>query len=383
MIKKIKILFLHHLEVLGDERTRNIQTKYFSKLTSEPKSDFERSLLQYKCQNFSRNKLLLLAIHILALMFLVVIISIVSVTTVLFYRKSKPKKQYCHCVWNVDKSLIPSQYKNLIFINNINLADTLLTVRFIDISYIMKLSIQSHLRGLFVLKVFYKVLHYRYMIEKYNPASIIVISEYSYTSSVMTAYCELLNIQHINVMHGEKLFNMRDSYFRFSTCWVWDDYYIGLFKALRAESEQFQLYNPFEDFCLTKGSSLRLTYYLQRETVPELLLLRDILRKVNNYTIVIRPHPGYSDAETIRNIFSDYEIETNIDIKESLASASLVCSKYSTVLQIASSNDIDIMIDDLSNKEQYRALCFYKYKFTNVDVMKLSKFMEQYSESTT
>lgn len=66
------------------------------------------------------------------------------------------------------------------------------------------------------------------MITKYQSKAIVVHNEYSFTSSILTAYCETRNVLHINVMHGEKMYYIRDSYFRYDRCYVWDAYYRDL-----------------------------------------------------------------------------------------------------------------------------------------------------------
>ena len=68
--------------------------------------------------------------------------------------------------------------------------------------------------AIFSLKVTIKVAGYSFMITKYQSKAIVVHNEYSFTSSILTAYCETRNVLHINVMHGEKMYYIRDSYFR-------------------------------------------------------------------------------------------------------------------------------------------------------------------------
>ena len=80
-----------------------------------------------------------------------------------------------------------------------------------------------------------KLAMYRYQYEVYHPKAMIVDEEYSYTSSFLTEYCHRLGVEHIDIMHGEKLYFIRDTFFCFDRCYVWDGYYRDLFCQLRAE----------------------------------------------------------------------------------------------------------------------------------------------------
>ena len=74
-----------------------------------------------------------------------------------------------------------------------------------------------------------KLAMYRYQYEVYHPKAMIVDEEYSYTSSFLTEYCHRLGVEHIDIMHGEKLYFIRDTFFCFDRCYVWDGYYRDLF----------------------------------------------------------------------------------------------------------------------------------------------------------
>ena len=76
---------------------------------------------------------------------------------------------------------------------------------------------------------------YSHAIRQYAPRAIVVHNEPSYTVSFLTMCCNKYGIRHINVKHGERLYNIRDSYFRFDECYVWSKYYVNLFKSLNVE----------------------------------------------------------------------------------------------------------------------------------------------------
>lgn len=75
---------------------------------------------------------------------------------------------------------------------------------FADICFLLHVFLRYPLYCYFLLKVTIKVAGYSFMITKYQSKAIVVHNEYSFTSSILTAYCETRNVLHINVMHGER-----------------------------------------------------------------------------------------------------------------------------------------------------------------------------------
>ena len=220
----------------------------------------------------------------------------------------------------------------------------------------------------FRFKCMAKLAMYRYQYEVYHPKAIIVSEEYSYTSSFLTEYCHRLGVEHVNVMHGEKLYYIRDSFFCFDRCYVWDECYRRLFCDLRAESSQFRVemppsMQPWDSQGVEKAVDY--TYYLQAET-PQMLdkIAKSLqtLRK-NGAKIAVRPHPVYSDKETVHRLFSDFEIEMNaeVGIETSILRTRHVIGLYSTVLYQAHINHVSVVIDDLTAPERFTQLKSLRY----------------------
>jgi hypothetical protein len=216
----------------------------------------------------------------------------------------------------------------------------------------------------FCLKVTFKVALYFYNIKRYKPDVFIVNSEYSFTSSILTKFCEQYNCQHINIMHGDKMFYIRDAFFRFHTCYVWDLHYKNLFINLMAASDQFIVDNPFtstiygENYQKGEYDRKVLTYYLGAEAYAggkgvgnNLLVLLNYLNSISErFDIRVRPHPRYSDVQQIKSMINNnivIEDPHEIDIIESINNSDLVCALYSTVLFQAVVLDKKIVINDL------------------------------------
>ena len=141
---------------------------------------------------------------------------------------------------------------------------------------------------------------YRYNIEKYSPEIFLVTSEYSWTSSILTEFCEKNKILHINYMHGNKWYVIRDSFFKFHKCYVWDEHYAEIFCELKAFEGQFEVidYLDFIPQINIEIKELYNTYYLQiDETENELEQIIAILEKLRlktGYKGKIRCHPVYT-----------------------------------------------------------------------------------------
>lgn len=211
----------------------------------------------------------------------------------------------------------------------------------------------------FLLKNLVKMTQYRFIIQKYNPKAILVCNEYSFSSSFLTLFCSINDIEHIDVMHGEKLFNIRDAYFFYDECVVWDKYYIKLFSRLKASNSKYTIV-PME---LKEPSVFSIkydyTYYLQSESVEILVKIAKQLQILKNHGMIVayRPHPIYENEYTTE-IMKSFEREDPqaVPIVDSISQTHNVISRYSTVLYQAYLLKKNIVIDDISNPNEYQNL---------------------------
>ena len=227
---------------------------------------------------------------------------------------------------------------------------------------------------------------YRSLYETYQPKAIIVSEEYSYTSSFLTEYCHRLGVAHINVMHGEKLYYIRDSFFCFDRCYVWDECYRRLFCDLRTEPMQFRVelppsMQPWDAQGVEKAVDY--TYYLQAETPQMLEIIAESLQTLrkSGAKVAVRPHPLYSDKETVRRLFSDFEIEANaeVGIETSILRTRHVIGLYSTVLYQAHINHVPVVIDDLTDPERFAQLRSLRYIMLDKPHRLLSALLQEES----
>lgn len=328
----------------------------------EPKTDLERSFYQYKCQMFLMGKPLRFLMNCAALPLLgwymlprgKASATAESVEAV-FIRDDKPENILPQCLRDELQTVESDPEEGFLLLKK-------------DRRFIGKLLRQHPVSWLFALKNTMKIGRYRYFIQRYQPKKLVVCNEYSYTSSVMTSFCEENGIELINVMHGEKLLEIESSFFRFHRCYVWDDCYADLFRKLRAEPNQFVVAVPESlMFKVQRPATTEYdyTYYFQAETPEEMKRIHSALEKLaeKGARISLRPHPRYTDMEQMKTIFPGYHIENyrEVSIEQSVLRTGHVVSVFSTVLQQAYHNGVAVVIDDISCPHRIRQLVEWDY----------------------
>lgn len=252
----------------------------------------------------------------------------------------------------------------------IKVPETLLLTRQ-DEAFLRKCAKGLKGKAYFLAKLRHKVALYHGLIETYQPKAIIATSEYSFTSSCLTLYCQEHGLVHINVMHGDKIYLPRDSFFAFHRCYVWDQAYEELFGQLKAHPDQFRVdVPPSLKFYKDLPQRPRLTYYLQKNSLEELERLAAVLPRVcqeNELELKVRPHPIYSDLDQITKLFGQEVIEDaqKVDIETSILSARYLSSQYSTVLYQGHVNGRQVILDDVSNPKLFHELSDLKYIMFN------------------
>lgn len=342
------INFLYQLREYEEQKRilDTIEKKFFKE------TYFYRSYCQYLCQkeHFKQNHKLLNLISYIVILFFIILLLI----------KKKPKKELTvEIIYFGTTKTIPR-----IFMSKKKLEmEKKFFLKREDIMYFWKDILKKAQRNYyFCLKILLKMAIYSYNIEKYSPRILLVTSEYSFTSSLLTEFCERNKVKHINYMHGEKIYEIRSSFFRFHKCYVWDEHYRNLFIKLKAYKEQFEVINYIEfipKINFKDNSKLYNTYYLQcGETeieIRNIILFLKKLEKKTGYAPKIRCHPVYTENRIKKIIPSDF-IDNEENIYESIEKSYYVISKFSTVLYEASILNLGIIVVDDTNKLNYNAL---------------------------
>ena len=311
-----------------------------------------RSFAQYKCQMWLLKKpnKVILNIGSFIIFFPTITFLLLNGCFVLilancesFFNRHNLKKSNFAVFFGVEKKRIPESltkdYNKIVRIYP-NFALDFKTLIFL----VSKVYVKFFLHPYFCLKNTIKVSLYNANMLFIKPKAFIMTSEYSFTSSILTYYCEINNCKHINIMHGEKLFDIRDSFFKFHKCYVWHEHYCNLFKKLGADENQFVVELP--RFMKIGQTNLSVPnkenqknifkYYLQGdETKEQLYQLLKVLDSLSeNFHIIVRPHPIWSKRNELNVLSKKFEIENpdDITILDSLLTTDFICSLYSTVL---------------------------------------------------
>lgn len=370
--------FLQHGDKSFYEISKESQESYLNSL-GQASNDFERSHNQFLCQCLfvSKRKLFLLN---LASVFILPIFILAAII----------KRWFTKFNYSVDAILQKNNYYGVIPITlekKYKLTQkvwyTGWSLGYQDFCLVINL-FKSYLGSpYFVFKCSYKIALYSNMIKRYNPNAIVVFNEYSYTSSILTFLCEKHKIKHIDVMHGEKLYYIRDSFFRFSETYVWEPYYIKLFEKLKAPIDQFiNEIPPFMSFIpsdhLIPNYAPDFTYYLAMFSEHEIKNIVDSVKFANGLgkKVMFRPHPRYSDLKLLRKYVPEDNIEypDKINIMESLANTHCAIGVYTTVLNQAYHINKQIIIDDINFPHIYEKLQELEYSLISRSVDVLSKY---------
>ncbi len=377
------VMWLKKLAVMAEKRGDSLfsypikkQEKYI-KHFPEPKDEFERSYFQYRCQMrlykpFFRAMLNLAALPL-------------SVIYLAKYKRNRTVSSDSHkCIFiknGLPENIIPPSFRRgETEIASVELTENILTKN--DVAFLRAIFKRYPFSWMLWFKTIIKLSQYSAVISKHSPDVLISCDEFSFTSSIMTKYCRLNGIRRINVMHGEKLYFMRDSFVDYDEYYVWDQYYVDLLTDLRAKKEQFRVELP-ESMQITKPDDICVkydyTYYLADESRETLQFISNTMKTLHNKgkRISVRPHPRYSDMKLVNEMFKFANIEDykSVTIEQSLLQTGVAISLFSTVLNQAVSNSIPIVIDDISNREHFEKLEELKYIVLNKEHKLLSKVM--------
>lgn len=360
------------------EEQKNIIDSYL-----EPKNDIERSFYQYQATMITNGKILKLLINCVSLFLCPYYILKLKRN----YRiLSNEKTIKCDAVFLSDGIIIETipesvrrEFPNIVLKK---FTDSM-CLSYEDIVYLKEIFKRYPVEFHFHLKAIFKLGMYSAQIIKHKPKAIISYTEGSFTSSIATAYCENYKIEHINIMHGERYFSIHLSFCRFSRYYVWDEYYIKLFKNLRAPVSQFIVELPEilnRNLDIKENPTYYLTYYLGDENKQVLLLIKKCFDKLKaqGKTCAIRIHPRWSDVDLVKYVFKDYYIEDAkiVTIKESLENTKYVASLRSTVLLEGYCNGKEVILDDVTQPHKYMMLKELGYIMMNKPHYLLSDILE-------
>lgn len=328
-----------------------------------PKDGFERGYFQYCCQMKLYREPLHACLNLAALPMSIYYLLKFKVTCekenrtpdAVFFAEGKP--------FNIIPDSLTEYYKDIVIISS---EDRYLSRT--DLAFLLSVFRKYPFSWMLWLKLILKVAQYSHAITKFSPKTIISCNEFSYCAPILTEYCHTRGVKSINVMHGEKLYYMRDSFMEYDEYYVWDQHYVDLLTDLGAKREQFRVELP-ASMKIKNPGDIQIAYdytcYLQNGNEQMLRTLATALKSLHDQgkRISVRPHPRYSDRNLVTELFYFAHIEDykTVSIQQSLLQTGAAISMFSTVLNQAASNSIPIVIDDLSDPTRFEKLKELRY----------------------
>lgn len=333
----------------------------------EPKDLIERSYFQYLCQ-WKLNPITHFGFSLLAPFAVLWKLAGAKEDGGVKREKDRDAKKLVCVLAGIEKERVPKgltdQYDQVEY----SLGNTDYYLEKSDAAWVLKNIIKRYpLAFLFHLKAIERVGHYKYLIKKYDPDAIANHMEYSCSSSLLTEYCHCHGIKHVDFMHGEKVFYVRDSFFAFDEVYVWHDHYKKLFEELRADlGKCYVELPPMFSKALEQNviePKVDYVYYLSNEPVKQLERISQILKKLleKGYRVRVRMHPRWSNEKGIRDIFDGICIENGLSIEQSLASTEHVIALFSTVIFQGYLCKKGLVIDNVSDENKYEMMRQLEY----------------------
>lgn len=184
------------------------------------------------------------------------------------------------------------------------------------------------------------------------------------------------------------MFNIRDSFFRFSEFLVWDTHYIDLFKSLYAYKNQFKveippLHKKMGKIIKSPKKKILKYYWSTDDKEKELLYIFNGLNKLRKkgFEIIIRYHPSYKEYffRYVNSYCRNFIIESpeNKNIYNSLLETNYVFATYSTtLLQASIMGRIPVINDYGDNILKLEKLDYILIK--NKQYISFSKLLKEY-----
>lgn len=357
--------------------------KYFMNQLGEPTDNIDRSYKQYKCQNFLSSKWKVSFLNLFSLIIMPIVLFVLCIRGIF----SKPIRHidalaslsFNYHLFNEDLLQEFESYDD-------NLWGTGKSLQLNDIPFVLRILRKGITSPYFVCKSIVLVAIYSDMIRRYSPKALLAHCEFSFSCSLLTEYCRLKGVEHINTMHGEKFYYIRDAFVNFDRFYVWDSHYKDTLVSMKAEPNQFRVFIPkslkFDCDKYTNLSSFAdYKYYLQVCSEEELRQIISLLKKLEKggKKFKVRPHPRYSDMKVLNKLLDGKHIENpdEVGIEESISNSRYVIGSFTTVLNQAFYSGRIAVLDDVVFNKQYEKLSEIQYILTKKDILHLSNLIKE------
>jgi hypothetical protein len=371
--------------VLIDEAEYEDQLNFLNSFR-EPESDFNRTYYQHCCQMRHVNRLILFLLDF-ASMLALPFFSLYLLFKGIGFRKGVPQNPdsivFLNCVNG--KAIYPEEllkkYSEVIETDFFDGKALFPEDLFFVLRFIKRYPFSCWLS----LRLLYRVAVFRYTIQKYYPKAIVVTGEVNPSGATITLFCEKHNIGHINLLSGERFFEISASFVHFHKFYVWDEHYIKVFMKLRADKRnEYIVHTPAAlKIDLVKNrienKVVDFTYYLGIITEIQAKELSELIGKISSYgySIRLRPHHRWTDMNLLNRYIRPVNIEDNkeLSIEESVASANAVIGSFTTVLLQSVMSGREVIVDDVIYSEKFIKLKMLDYIIHSKPHKKLSEVL--------
>ena len=330
----------------------------FASMISEKSSGYERSYFQYKEQTsrFPKTSLFILEISSIFFFLLICISGIINI----FVRKKGNSYQYVFHDTNASKTSYDNHLQEHFGEQFIKLKSNFLQHK-VNSNTLIEFITALKLSGSFYfsVKIFYKTSLVEFITFHLEPTRIYSTSEFSFASSWLTEFLNKKNISHWNVMHGDKIYNTRDTYCKFDGVVIWDETYLDLFKSLKWTFNTHLTFVPELKAVSSDSKNKTIAYFLSanpsnignfENTIEKLLDL--------GFVVVLYEHPKKRNNVFIQKLVAKHKnnefLTVTIKEENTAVECDLIVSQYSSVLVLAYLHKIPFAFDDLSEFSQDR-----------------------------
>ena len=351
--------------------------KEIDDLEIETIDDIERSFLAYKLQKKYTQYSSLRKIAIAIFSFL----SLFVLMLMLFFKKVSKIKDTNTVYYRVshNEGILPQFYKNMPDLETVEFGSEMSWDKEVR-KVLYEITKRYGLYPYFLLNVLFSLANYNSLIRRYHPKEIVTSYESSISCAILTYYCHLHGVKHVNIMHGEKLLTQNNLLGHFDVMYMWDNYYVDLFKRLKYKTSEYKIHNPWREIELPEPTEKHdITFYLNFINEEECQILISVIEKLSEkgFDAIVRMHPsqlGTGIADTLKR---SVKVENNSDVSifQSIANTERCVSQFSTVLFQAYSLGKAIVIDDVTNPTIYEKICKMDYIMLGKKNMKLSELL--------
>ena len=228
-------------------------------------------------------------------------------------------------------------------------------------------------------------LHTKILSQNNAKAVALYVEERNLASPLLRKMYEGSSREFDSFMHGEYLFQLIQAYMDFSRYYVWADSYKEMFEQyLYCSFGKCITYTPakYSNKIISKKNTYSnyLTYYFSGESERTIRALSEVYKKMDQkgFSCKVRPHPRYSNYNLIKKFFSKNQIQdpNKINIDDSLSESQYIVGLNSTVLIEAKYAGCNVVLDDVTDVNEYLDFCKRSFRIKNKESLLLSTLLK-------